>query len=492
MRKVTTISLAALLIAAALAATAEAAVTSPRLQLLAPNKEVTLYRYGDGEPVYLDLGLLVAALDAPFELRATRPDYSQPPILNQVLYGPGGQTELRELDAGLLDGWSGLADFFQLTFAADDTGATVASTSVTFCPGSYDRQRLNDDGADVPTYPAGCFTNPFTKGAVWGIDAGWAVGASSFEPSLVDLPNGLYDVAVTIPSTYVDLFQIDPAFSSAEISVRIKTYRDFGCRPRCSGGIQTSSAGSVNASAVPTLDQPAANVLPDLIALPSWGIAVENRRYRSMLTFGATVWNGGASALVVEGFRRTDEPIMDGYQYFYDGDEVVGKAPAGELEFDDRDGHDHWHFKQFGAYSLLDANGNEVRVSRKEAFCLAPTDAIDLTIPEADWNPGYIGLSTACGGPNSIWTREILPLGWGDTYYQGLPGQSFYITKLPNGHYFIKVEANPGELLFEQTATNNLELREIILKGKPGARKVEVPPWNGIDTETSFGKGSTG
>jgi hypothetical protein len=216
---------------------------------------------------------------------------------------------------------------------------------------------------------------------------------------------------------------------------------------------------------------------------------VENRRYRSTVSFGATVWNGGAAPLVVEGFRRTGEPIMDGFQYFYDGDDVVGKASAGELEFDERDGHDHWHFKQFAAYSLLDALGNEVRVSRKESFCLAPTDAIDMTLPEADWNPGVIGLSSACGGPNSIWTREILPLGWGDTYFQGLPGQSFYITNLPNGHYFIKIEANPGGLLYEQTATNNVELREIILRGKPGARRVEVPAWNGIDTENTLGKG---
>lgn len=42
--------------------------------------------------------MLVAALDAPFELRARRPDYTQPPVLDQVLYGPGGQTELSALD----------------------------------------------------------------------------------------------------------------------------------------------------------------------------------------------------------------------------------------------------------------------------------------------------------------------------------------------------------------------------------------------------------
>ena len=124
-----------------------------------------------------------------------------------------------------------------------------------------------------------------------------------------------------------------------------------------------------------------------------------------------------------------------------------------------------------------------MRRSRKEAFCLAPTDAIDMTLPGARWNPGSIGLATACGGPNSAWTREILPLGWGDTYFQGLPGQSFWITNLPNGTYFIKTEANPGKMLYETTASNNVELREITIRGRAGARRVTVPPWNGIDTE---------
>ncbi|MFN2587571.1 MAG: lysyl oxidase family protein [Actinomycetota bacterium] len=177
---------------------------------------------------------------------------------------------------------------------------------------------------------------------------------------------------------------------------------------------------------------------------------------------------------------------MDAFQYFYEDGEVVGKAPVGELEFDARDEHDHWHFKQFAAYSLLDADGDEVLDSRKEAFCLASTDAIDLTLPGVDLNPA-MGLSTACGSRTSIWVREILPLGWGDTYFQGLPGQSFDVTGLPNGKYFIRVEANPGGLLHEQSHANNVELREIRLRGPAGDRRVVVPPWNGIDSEAEAG-----
>ena len=139
------------------------------------------------------------------------------------------------------------------------------------------------------------------------------------------------------------------------------------------------------------------------------------------------------------------------------------------------------------AYSLLDSTETEVLLSRKEAFCLAPTDAIDLTLPNADFAPGFTGIGTQCGGPSALWVREILPLGWGDTYFQGIAGQSFDVTDLPNGTYYIKVEANPGGFLHEQTADNNAEVREVIIKGRPGARRIEVPPWNGIDTESGLG-----
>jgi hypothetical protein len=76
-----------------------------------------------------------------------------------------------------------------------------------------------------------------------------------------------------------------------------------------------------------------------------------------------------------------------------------------------------------------------------------------------------------------------MPAGWGDTYIQSLGGQSFDITDLPNGTYFVRVQVNPMRKLYETTHKNNVELRQIELGGDPGARTVTVPPWHGIDTE---------
>ena len=77
--------------------------------------------------------------------------------------------------------------------------------------------------------------------------------------------------------------------------------------------------------------------------------------------------------------------------------------------------------------------------------------------------------------------RETLPVGWGDTYFQSLPGQSFDITGVPNGTYYIEVQANPLGLLREADSTNNVRMRKIILGGIPGHRTVTVPAWRGID-----------
>jgi hypothetical protein len=173
---------------------------------------------------------------------------------------------------------------------------------------------------------------------------------------------------------------------------------------------------------------------------------------------------------------------MDAYQYFYDAQgRQVGSAPAGTMEWDPRDGHFHWHFTAFAQYRLLDADKRVAAGSGKEAFCLANTDAVDYTIPNAMWRPTNVTLNTSCGLENSIAVRQVLDIGNGDTYAQYLPGQSFDITDVPNGTYYIQVVANPENRLQESNTANNVSLRRVILGGVPGDRTLRVPPHQGID-----------
>ncbi|WP_165687049.1 lysyl oxidase family protein [Streptomyces sp. KO7888] len=220
---------------------------------------------------------------------------------------------------------------------------------------------------------------------------------------------------------------------------------------------------------------------PDLRSLPAYGIVVSDGEQdvpgKDYLAFSANVWNAGPAQLVVDGFRSPGKAKMDAYQYFYDAKgKQVGYTPTGTMEWDPRPGHVHWHFTDFASYRLLKADKKEAVRSGKEAFCLANTDAIDYTVKNANWHPFNTDLSTACGEENSISVREVLDVGSGDTYSQDLPGQSFDITDVPNGTYYIQVLANPEKRLKETNLGNNSALRKIVLGGKPDARTVTVPP----------------
>ncbi|MFD6415871.1 lysyl oxidase family protein [Streptomyces sp. NPDC060194] len=216
---------------------------------------------------------------------------------------------------------------------------------------------------------------------------------------------------------------------------------------------------------------------PDLRSLPAFGMRIDKQKKKDYLAFSANVWNAGPATLVVDGFRAPGKKLMDAYQYFYDAaGNQVGYTPTGTMEWDPRKGHEHWHFTDFASYRLLKENKKESVRSGKEAFCLANTDAVDYTVPNANWHPNNTDLSTACGQENSISVREVLDVGSGDTYTQDLPGQSFDITSLPNGTYYIQVLANPEKRLKETNLENNSALRKVVLGGTKGARTVKVPP----------------
>ncbi|MFF8832805.1 lysyl oxidase family protein [Streptomyces sp. NPDC015131] len=227
---------------------------------------------------------------------------------------------------------------------------------------------------------------------------------------------------------------------------------------------------------------------PDLRSLPAYGITISEPategpdKGKDFLAFSANVWNAGPAQLVVDGFRSPGKELMDAYQYFYDAKgKQVGYTPTGTMEWDPRPGHEHWHFTDFASYRLLKADQKEAVRSGKEAFCLANTDAVDYTVKNANWHPYNTDLSTACGQQNSISVREVLDVGSGDTYTQDLPGQSFDITSLPNGTYYIQVLANPEKRLKETDLSNNSALRKVVLGGKKGARTVTVPPHELVD-----------
>ena len=174
---------------------------------------------------------------------------------------------------------------------------------------------------------------------------------------------------------------------------------------------------------------------------------------------------------------------MKAYQYFWRNGHVIGRARAGTMEFDSQHGHHHWHFEQFARYNLLTVDKKLAVRSHKQGFCLGPSDPVDLLAPHAVWQPPAIGTSGQCGVAAALWVREMLPAGWGDTYFNSVAGQSFDITGVPNGTYYIEVIANPLHVLHETRTGNDISVRKVILSGTDGHRQVNVPAWHGIDPE---------
>lgn len=454
------------------------AADPPSVRMLASSTMLTVER-GRRDFVWVDPGAWIASVGGAFELRATRAAYDSPVELEQVDASTG--EPLRSLPADLLDGWYGLQEFLHVSVRHGDD-RPVVRTTVSFCPNGWDGQRLDDAGPVTSRYPMFCGGGPFTRGMVWGIDDGWAV------PALTDAYYGLgwkaernrYRIRLWIDPAYRSLLGISDA--DAEVVVKVLIVRGGATYGRRADRPDLAYGPAAN---VPDVTDPDPATLPDLVALPAWSIDPyhDRRSGRDYLRFNATEWNAGPGTLVVEGFRDTDETAMDAYQYFYLDDAPVGRANIGALEYHQGGGHDHWHFEEFTAYSLLDEAKQLVVPSDKQSWCLANTDAIDLAVPNANWRAYGGDLFTACGGPSALWVREVLDVGWGDTYVQGVAGQAFDVTDLPNGTYYIRVHVNPLSTMLEGTDANNVEDRLVVLKGRPGNRRVEVPPWHGIDTE---------
>lgn len=444
----------------------------PTLRLFAGTSTVEVERQPDGL-VWVDPGTWIAAVGGGFELVLGRPDYQTPISVEQV--DPRTGMVVRTLPTELLDGWFGMRDFLHVS-VRDGRGRLVLRQAITFCPNGYTRARLSDEGPMTSSYPSFCGGNPFTRGMVWGIDDHWAVGAVSDYGLVFDAPGRRYRVRVWIDPAWVEALDIAGDGAETLVTVEVTGRGQPGSEPP-----RPLAPPGRPSACVPVVTTPDPMALPDLIALPAWGMSTYHRKGRDYLGCSATEWNEGPGTLVVEGFRGPDQDLMDAFQYFLVDGRPVGRTPIGHLEF--HPAHRHWHFQQFTEYTMLDADSGEVAVSGKQSWCLANTDAIDLSVPNANWTAFGGDLFTMCGGPSALWIREILDVGWGDTYSRFVAGQAFDITDLPNGEYHVRVHVNPTGSMLEGSTANNVEDRLIKLRGKPGYRRVIVPPWNGIDTE---------
>ncbi|WP_202869206.1 lysyl oxidase family protein [Kribbella antibiotica] len=482
------------LAATSASAAGSAAPARPALALVSPVTDVTLTtdeEYGTD----LNFSTYVVAGNAPIEVRATRANFNSPVVAKQYVKG-----KAIALPKGMVTDFSGLAKFLHITLT-DPAGKKVLDIDQSLCLNG-DGSRTRPDAPATSPYPNYCNSNPFTTGAVWGLQTGWSANTSSYDPMAkpVKVPVGKYKATLTVNKAYRDFFKLPANQSTVKLNVTVVPNED-PCHPGegvrgCFAAKGAAKKPALKSKAlVPHAARPTGKATtpkgpkPDLVSVPAWGMSIDKGEEgtpeagHEYLSFGATVWNAGPSPLVLDGFRRQGKDVMDAFQYFYDDKgKEVGYKNTGTMEWDPREGHVHWHFTDFARYSLLNATQSEVVRSQKEAFCLAATDMMDYTVKNANWHPSNTDLHTACGDHTSLSVREVLDVGSGDTYNQTKPGQSFDITDLPNGEYFVETKANPDGKLVEGNTKNNTALRKVILGGVKGARTLKVPPVGVINT----------
>ncbi|MBT0769413.1 hypothetical protein KIH74_10815 [Kineosporia sp. J2-2] len=495
-----------------------AATSSAALDLVVPVKTQTVQRY-KGEDIGLyGLGFYAVA-PKDLEIRTHRGKSYKDPITTTLSSGGVVTT----LPAGITASPSTLTKFFDVRVKGP-AGKSVLSQKMDFCPSSAEQNRVTAEAVAESPYPQECGSHPYALGHVFGLPAGWAtpVLGNWDNPLFFGGKDGTYTLTATVSKPWRKALGLTTAEGTSTIKIKVSTVKEgsgFGTASthdmnhnhglsmtgidmtatdlspqhaaREAGRKAALGQPNVPAKSAPTgnrLSAAAADDLPkpDLRSLPAYQIRLDrtSKKNKTYLTFGATVWNAGPSPLVVDGFRKKGKSVLDAYQYFFDQDgKQVGYSPAGEMEWDPRTGHNHWHFKAFASYRLLDSTKKKAVVSGKEAFCLAPTDSVDLTVDGAQWQPESTDLYTACGQGNAnlLSIREVLSTGWGDTYSQDLPGQSFNITKVKAGVYYIQTLANPDKKLAESTYANNSALRKIKIGGKPGGKRtIKVYPYQGV------------
>jgi hypothetical protein len=463
------------------------------VRLLSVLNQVSADRFKGDNHLYFSPGVYIAAIGGAFEIDAVRNDDGTV-TLTQVSRDAKGVTPIRQITpaAPIKDLGRGLPQFFQVTIK-DATGKVISSRKLSYCLSvGYGEARVDPSGPDQPQYPYDC-GSPLTEATVWGLDQGWA---SALDMQMrFGAPDGSYNLTIAINPSYVQQFGIAPTDASASLTLKVHTDSGGGCKGRpCPPVVGVSSAalaaslraqataqgeGPTQAAARAATQSalgPGADGTPDMRALPAHDLSIthDRRHNRDYLNFGATIWNGGSGPLVVEGFRQGSAPLMTAVQDIYQDGRPTSSQTVGQFEFDTRHGHHHWHMEDIAQYDLLDQSGNRVVLSTKQSFCLAPTDAVNLTLTGAEWRPDQAGLWSACAGEASIWLREVLPAGWGDTYYQSVAGQSFNITNLPNGHYLIRVTTDPNHNLLETNYDNNVGLLDITLGGTLGQRTVTI------------------
>ena len=107
--------------------------------------------------------------------------------------------------------------------------------------------------------------------------------------------------------------------------------------------------------------------------------------------------------------------------------------------------HDHYHFRHYALYQLIDPATGFVWRAAKRGFCM-----IDIEKYQAYPGPSNVDRNFLLCGTKTLPGNQGISRGWADTYVWKLGGQYFVLDGgdgqpvVPPGNYILRITVNPG------------------------------------------------
>jgi hypothetical protein len=133
-----------------------------------------------------------------------------------------------------------------------------------------------------------------------------------------------------------------------------------------------------------------------------------------------------------------------------DADVYIGSplahVQAGDSLYEFAQCHQHFHFRHYATYRLIDPATGTVWKAAKRGFCMLDTDVNPPSLPGYRDGPrNYLNCGT-----NAVDGFQGISHGWSDTYVFTLGGQYFVLDggdgqpPVPPGNYVLQIEVNPA------------------------------------------------
>jgi len=106
--------------------------------------------------------------------------------------------------------------------------------------------------------------------------------------------------------------------------------------------------------------------------------------------------------------------------------------------------HNHYHFRHYALYQLIDPATGQVWRAAKHGFCMIDLEKVQGFTGDADNKPHFV----SCGRVG-IPGNQGISMGWADVYIWKLGGQYFILDggdgqpEVPPGDYIIRITVNP-------------------------------------------------